>query len=98
MVRFRSSLMCAIMESGWSETDTQHMIDRTKARINIEVYLDEFNSFEPYWIVDPANVYLEVWTLNNGIFAKVGTFVPGDVFKSTMLCEFTIQVRDLFAI
>jgi Uma2 family endonuclease len=49
-----------------------------------------------YWIVDPSNAYLEVWTLQGESFAKLGTFVTGDSFTSAVLKAQPVTVSTIF--
>jgi len=49
-----------------------------------------------YWIADPANDLLEVWTLEEDKFNRVGAFSDGDTFQSTVLGK-TILLAAIFA-
>jgi Uma2 family endonuclease len=48
-----------------------------------------------YWIVDPANLYIEVWTLEAGAFVKLGTFAGSDTFDSPVLNGQAVAVSEL---
>lgn len=43
------------------------------------------NGVQEYWIADPAHETLEVWTLNNGQFKRLGAYAHGDTFQSPLL-------------
>jgi Uma2 family endonuclease len=49
-----------------------------------------------YWMLDPANRYLEAWTLAEGKFNKLGTFVPGETFDSPVLGRKTVDLTTIF--
>jgi Uma2 family endonuclease len=57
----------------------------------------EAHGVREYWIVDPANLTIEVWVLRNGLLDKIGTFVPGDTFESLVLSNRVIAVKDILA-
>lgn len=50
-----------------------------------------------YWIVDPAQQTLEAWGLKEGIFHKLGTFAPKDIFQSGVLTQAPIALSDIFS-
>jgi Uma2 family endonuclease len=49
-----------------------------------------------YWMLDPANRYLEAWTLVEGKYNKLGTFVPGETFDSPVLGGKTVDLTAIF--
>jgi len=52
---------------------------------------------DEYWIVDPANEAIEVYTLDaDGAFVRQGVFIPGDSFDSRTLGE-SVAVKTIFA-
>jgi Uma2 family endonuclease len=51
-----------------------------------------------YWMIDPAEQFLEVWRLVEGQFAFQGVFVPGETFTSAVLGDYSVQVNELFGL
>lgn len=61
----------------------------------------KFNAYQrhgvrEYWIVDPANRYLEQWILQDGAFVKGGTLIPGETFTSPVLGS-SVEVSVIFS-
>lgn len=46
-----------------------------------------------YWLVDPAEQYAEVYTLENSQYRRLGLFEPGQTFTSPVLSGQTIEVN-----
>jgi Uma2 family endonuclease len=38
-----------------------------------------------YWLIDPANQYVEVFIYNDGVYQRLGVFAPEDAFISPLL-------------
>ena len=57
--------------------------------------LYEAHGVREYWIVNPDEDYIEVYSLESHVYRRVGAFKPGQVFQSPLL-EQAISVRDLF--
>jgi Uma2 family endonuclease len=54
------------------------------------------NGVGEYWIVDPSNEVVEVWTLNTaGQFERQGVFAGDDTFDSVTLAE-TVEIKAIF--
>ncbi len=47
-----------------------------------------------YWLIDPANQYIEIFVLTDGIYKRFGVFAPKDNFTSSVLG----QVADVSAL
>ena len=50
-----------------------------------------------YWIVNPAEDYVEVYSLADGAYRRVGAFTPGGTFTSPVLGQ-AVTVSTLFAV
>jgi len=50
-----------------------------------------------YWIVDPDPSLIEVWSLVDGKFVRLGIYEPGDTFSSPVLGGQNIDVSMIFA-
>ncbi len=57
----------------------------------------ETHGCREYWLADPANVYLEVWTLRGSRFERLGVFAGDDVFESPALGGRSVPVQEIFA-
>lgn len=47
-----------------------------------------------YWLIDPANRYIEIFVLTDGVYKRLGVFAPKDTFISPTLG----QVADVSAL
>lgn len=57
--------------------------------------LYERHGTQEYWIADPINRYLEVWTAVDGRFMRHGVFGETDTFESPLL-KTTIRLSGIF--
>jgi Uma2 family endonuclease len=51
-----------------------------------------------YWIIDPRDSLVEVYTREEDAFRRLGAYKPGDVFASPLLGGKQISVRELFLV
>ena len=49
-----------------------------------------------YWMVDPAEMFIEVYVLENGSYKRLGIFEPGESFISPTLGGKTVEVSRIF--
>jgi Uma2 family endonuclease len=64
--------------------------------------LDKFELYErygvrEYWMLDPQEVYVEVYHRDGESLVQQGVYGPGQTFTSAVLAGATIAVDDLFA-
>ncbi len=59
--------------------------------------LYERSGVPEYWIVEPREDYIEVYTLNGGTYQRVGAYQPGQTFMSSALGK-SVTVADLFSV
>ena len=52
---------------------------------------------QEYWIVDPFNQSIEVYTLKNGIYEIFGKWGTGEIAKSKLLDSFKVSVDSIMA-
>lgn len=62
--------------------------------------IDKYRLYEryqvrEYWLIDPIEKYMEVFTLRDGRFQLFGVFAPDDVLESPLL-KSTIDVKIVF--
>ncbi|MEM9953368.1 MAG: Uma2 family endonuclease [Chloroflexota bacterium] len=55
----------------------------------------EKNGVHEYWIVDPVHETIEIWTLKEKKFERLGVFDKEDTFESTLL-KTDITVKKIF--
>jgi Uma2 family endonuclease len=60
-------------------------------------HLYALNGVREYWIIDPDAYEVEVLTLAEGEFGRVGVYRQGDTVISSLLTGFRITVDDIFA-
>lgn len=60
-------------------------------------HLYEKHGVREYWMVDPSNEYVEVYTLTEGLFGRRGIYEKADHFTSSLFGEAVIQVAAFFA-
>jgi Uma2 family endonuclease len=58
--------------------------------------LYERHGVRVYWIADPKYRNIEVWSLADGRYTRLGLFSGNDTFTSPVLGQ-TIEVKDIFA-
>jgi Uma2 family endonuclease len=49
-----------------------------------------------YWIIDPIAEFIEVWTLTNDTFTRLGLFAPQDTFVSPILDGQQVELTAIF--
>jgi Uma2 family endonuclease len=59
--------------------------------------LYEKHGVREYWIVDPVNQYLEVFSLENDEFKRLGVFQADHSFESPVLNNQKVELQTLFA-
>jgi Uma2 family endonuclease len=59
-------------------------------------HLYEKHGVREYWMVDPSNEYMEVYTLNEGLFVWRGIYEKAGSFTSSLFGEALIPVADIF--
>ena len=64
---------------------------------------DKFDLYEQhgvleYWIIDPRDSLIEVYTREENAFRRLGGYKPGDTFASPLLGGKQISVRELFLV
>ncbi|OOR90095.1 restriction endonuclease [Moraxella caviae] len=69
----------------------------SKREMNIKFELYQEAGVLEYWIVDPANFSVLVYTLQDGKFITGRPFTEGDIVKSPLFPELRIAVDDIFA-
>jgi Uma2 family endonuclease len=60
-------------------------------------HLYEKHGVREYWMVDPANEYVEVYLLKDGVFDRQGTYDKSGSFTSSLFGDIVIQVAAFFA-
>ena len=65
---------------------------RTKFALYAEIGVRE------YWIVDPDERTVEVFSLREGRYALVDRFGAGDTLRSKLLAGFEVKVEDIFPV
>lgn len=55
---------------------------------------EQFGASE-YWLIDPANQYIEIFIQGDGGFKRFGVFAPDDTFTSPLLGQ-SVDVTGLF--
>jgi len=50
-----------------------------------------------YWLVDPEERTIEVYTLQEGVYGILGRFSPGEKARSQLLAGFEVEVGEIFA-
>ncbi len=75
------------------------VLSRSTAKNDRESKFRAYEKFgvREYWIIDPVNAYLDVYILEGTGFVKMGTFVAGDTFASTVLNNYVVDVSSIFA-
>jgi Uma2 family endonuclease len=63
---------------------------------------EKFNLYErfgvrEYWMVDPVGQYVEVYTLADNHYGKLGLYGPGETFTSPVLDNKTVDVSAIFS-
>lgn len=58
--------------------------------------LYERHGVREYWIADPANRYIEVWVLIDGVYQRQGIYEAGDTFTSPALDGRPVELRSVF--
>lgn len=61
---------------------------------------DKFSLYEKhgvreYWLVDPLNIYMEVYQLQTGVFVRQGVYGTEDTFASAVLDAQTVIVKQI---
>lgn len=69
-------------------------VKRDKA---VKFALYEEAGVREYWMADLATAHVEVWSLRDGVFVRLGAFVAGDVFESPALGGRSVPVAAIFA-
>lgn len=59
--------------------------------------LYERHGVREYWMIDPYSLYVEVYTLQEGIFLRLGVYGEKDAFESPVLGGKTVSVNAIFA-
>lgn len=93
---------CALGEDGYwhgppdlvIEVVSPGSVKRDKA---VKFALYEEAGVREYWIADPATAHVEVWSLRDGAFVRLGVFVAGDVFESPVLGGHPVSVAAILA-
>ncbi len=67
------------------------LIDRTTKKSLYEKY-----GVKEYWIVDPDNETIEVFSLENNVFLVAGTFSQGDTLTSRLLPGLEVVLGEVF--
>jgi Uma2 family endonuclease len=68
----------------------------TKKELGIKFDLYEENEVKEYWLVDPAEKTVLVYTLQNKKFIGLKPFIVEDVLKSPLFPNLKFKVRDIF--
>lgn len=58
--------------------------------------LYEKHGVREYWLIDPLNIYMEVYRLQNGVFVRQGVYGTHDTFVSIVLDEQNVPVMQIF--
>jgi Uma2 family endonuclease len=64
-------------------------------RTKFEIYAEA--GVREYWLLDPKEKTMEVFSLENGAYALLGKFVPGERACSRILTGFAPAVAEIFA-
>jgi len=59
--------------------------------------LYEKHGSREYWLAEPGQSYLEVWSLADGQFKRLGVFGPDDAFESLALGGAKVELKGVFA-
>jgi len=59
--------------------------------------LYERHGVREYWIADPANRYIEVWVLIDGVYQRQGIYEAGDTFTSPALDSRPVELNEVLA-
>jgi Uma2 family endonuclease len=68
----------------------------TKKEMGIKFDLYEENEVKEYWLVDPTEKTVLVYTLQNKKFIGLKPFIVEDVLKSPLFPSLKFKVRDIF--
>jgi len=66
----------------------------TELKNKYEIYLEA--GIKEYWVVSPQNKTFLVYTLTDGKYIPSRLMVAGDVFSSSVLDGFSLDLKDLF--
>lgn len=70
--------------------------DGTRRRDRRDKYdLYQKHGVHEYWLVEPSETYVEVYTLDQGQYRRLGVFIPGETFTSPLLQK-PVDVSALF--
>jgi Uma2 family endonuclease len=63
---------------------------------------DKFQEYQrtgvlEYWIVDPFKQSIDVYTLENGTYIRLGKWGPGEIAKSKLLDGFEVSIDEIMA-
>ena len=89
-----------ITEQLWGVPDlVVEILSEGTAKIDKEDKFQEYQraGVQEYWIVDPFNQSIEVYTLKNGIYEIFGKWGPGEIAKSKLLDGFKVSVDSIMA-
>jgi Uma2 family endonuclease len=68
----------------------------TKKEMGIKFELYEENEVKEYWIVEPANKTIFLYTLKNGVFIGLKPLTEDDVMKSPLFPNLKFEVKMIF--
>ena len=66
----------------------------TELKNKYEIYLEA--AIKEYWVVSPQDKTFFVYTLQNGQYQPSRLMVAGDIFSSSVLEGFSLDLKDLF--
>lgn len=66
--------------------------DQTK-----KLRLYEKHGVKEYWIVSPDAEYIMIYSYNGQIFDKPRYYIAGDIVRSSVLTDLSLDLRDVFA-
>ena len=89
-----------ITEQLWGVPDlVVELLSEGTAKVDKEDKYFEYQraGVQEYWIVDPFNQSIEVYTLKNGIYEIFGKWGPGEIAKSKLLDGFKVSIDSIMA-
>lgn len=89
-----------ITEESWGVPD--FVIEITSESTAKDDKGDKFQEYQragilEYWIVDPFKQDIEVYTLENGTYIRLGKWGPGEIAKSKLLNGFEVSIDEIMA-
>jgi Uma2 family endonuclease len=92
---------CKIGDAGWWEGAPDLCIEIISPSSTRYDRADKFNLYQKhgvreYWIVEPDAHLIEVYTLAGDAYQRVGAYVEGETFNSSILPDLSIPVTEVF--